>query len=227
MRIRLHRQSCSRKPMSRPAFRLSGGTSRSSPDTDTYDENAEAVSLMTVHSAKGLEFPYVPPRVLVEAVPRAGRAANRERKERRLAYVAITRAKGADHPVHQKPRHLRADGVHAPRFLDEIPDDLLEKETARPPRRHQPAGAGHRAPQFDRQRAPERCPSRSAAGSCIPFSGRASSSRREDMGNDTLLEVEFFSGRRKADAKLRKKAEINAKRGRNNGGNQTHSGTSV
>lgn len=157
-------------------------------DTDTYDENAEAVSLMTVHSAKGLEFPYVFLPGFEDGLFPSSRALDNresEEEERRLAYVAITRAKKALTILYTKSRVIygRTEFCTPSRFLDEIPDDLLEKETARPRpvvTNRRPAARTPRAaarPSAARPNA-ARCPSRSAAGSCIPFSGRASSSRR-------------------------------------------------
>lgn len=65
-------------------------------DIDNYDENADAVVLMTIHSAKGLEFPEVFLAGAEEGVfPSAQSISNplEMNEERRLAYVAITRAK--------------------------------------------------------------------------------------------------------------------------------------
>ena len=76
-------------------------------DTDNYDADAEAVSMMTVHSAKGLEFPYVfLPGFEDGLFPSSRSLDNREsqEEERRLAYVAITRAKKALTILYTKSR---------------------------------------------------------------------------------------------------------------------------
>ena len=65
-------------------------------DVDNYDENADAVVLMTMHSAKGLEFPVVFLPGFEDGIfPSIQSASDPEEleEERRLAYVAITRAK--------------------------------------------------------------------------------------------------------------------------------------
>ena len=102
-------------------------------DVDRYDENADAVVLMTIHSAKGLEFPVVilpgmeegifPSQQTVEGGP-----AELE-EERRLAYVALTRAKKELFLLHTSMRLLYGRTCINPesRFLKEIPEKLLEK----------------------------------------------------------------------------------------------------
>ena len=175
-------------------------------DTDTYDENAEAVSLMTVHSAKGLEFPYVFLPGFEDGLFPSSRALDNresEEEERRLAYVAITRAKKALTILYTKSRVIygRTEFCTPSRFLDEIPDDLLEKETARP----RPVVTNRRpAPDTARRSstfgsAPERSTLSIAVGSRVlhPVFGEGVVVASQDMGNDTLLEVEFFSGQTK------------------------------
>lgn len=192
-------------------------------DTDTYDENAEAVSLMTVHSAKGLEFPYVFLPGFEDGLFPSSRALDNresEEEERRLAYVAITRAKKALTILYTKsPRHLRADGVlHALAFSgrdSRRPSGKGDGQT--PPRRHQPpAGAGHRAPQLDlRQRArTQHAVHRGRQqGPASRFRGGrrrrvAGYGQRYAAGGGILQRPD-----EKADAELRKiKAEINAKK---------------
>ncbi|MBS1333126.1 MAG: ATP-binding domain-containing protein, partial [Clostridiales bacterium] len=175
-------------------------------DTDTYDENAEAVSLMTVHSAKGLEFPYVFLPGFEDGLFPSSRALDNresEEEERRLAYVAITRAKKALTILYTKSRVIygRTEFCTPSRFLDEIPDDLLERETARP----RPVVTNRRpAPDTARRSstfgsAPERSTLSIAVGSRVlhPVFGEGVVVASQDMGNDTLLEVEFFSGQTK------------------------------
>ena len=105
-------------------------------DVDKYDENADAVVLMTIHSAKGLEFPVVFLPAMEEGVfpgtqtINSGLAEDME-EERRLAYVAITRAKDKIYLSHTRNRLLYNQTSYNPlsRFVTEIPDELISDET--------------------------------------------------------------------------------------------------
>ena len=102
-------------------------------DQDTYDELADAVTMMTVHAAKGLEFPCVLVTGMEEMLfPHALSMDEPDEieEERRLFYVAATRAMGELVLTHGQ-RRLR-QGAPMPalpsRFLDEIPSELLSVE---------------------------------------------------------------------------------------------------
>ena len=101
-------------------------------DIDNYDKDADAVVLMTMHSAKGLEFPVVfLPGLENDLFPSMQAQADHEEmeEERRLAYVAITRAKERLFLLHVKERLLYGQTKYNPlsRFVKEIPPMLLDK----------------------------------------------------------------------------------------------------
>ncbi|HEX5135789.1 MAG TPA: UvrD-helicase domain-containing protein [Planctomycetota bacterium] len=100
-------------------------------DQDAYDGAADAVSLMTVHSAKGLEFPCVLVTGLEEQVlPHALSLDTPEEieEERRLFYVAVTRAREDLLLLHGARRMQRGQVLPSlpSRFLEEVPDGMLE-----------------------------------------------------------------------------------------------------
>ena len=102
-------------------------------DIDNYDASASAVILMTIHSAKGLEFPCVFLPGLEENVFPGMRSLDKPddlEEERRLAYVAITRAKSRLFLTHCQSRLLygSTSANRRSRFIDEIPEDLCEFE---------------------------------------------------------------------------------------------------
>ncbi len=102
-------------------------------DVDRYDDTADAVVMMTVHSAKGLEFPIVFLPGMEDGIfpgmqtIMGGNAEMEE--ERRLAYVAITRAKRELMMLHVRTRLLYGSTTYNPvsRFVSEIPEALLDK----------------------------------------------------------------------------------------------------
>ncbi len=99
-------------------------------DADAYDPRADRVALMTVHSAKGLEFPVVfmvgCEEGLLPYLP-AGRPHDVD-EERRLFYVGMTRAQQRLVLSHARRRVLFGQEVQAPpsRFIDDIEDALKE-----------------------------------------------------------------------------------------------------
>ncbi len=111
-------------------------------DVDKYDENADAVVMMTVHAAKGLEFPVVFLAGMEDGIfPSQQNLTDEEEmsEERRLAYVAITRAKEKLYITHSKNRMMYGRTAYNPlsRFVrEEIPARLVEEERPRsaPPR---------------------------------------------------------------------------------------------
>jgi DNA helicase-2/ATP-dependent DNA helicase PcrA len=99
-------------------------------DTDEIDDD-DRVVLMTLHSAKGLEYPVVFVLGMEEGVFPHSRALSEPtemEEERRLAYVGITRAQQKLHLSHAWSRQLFGTTNYNPpsRFLDEIPADLVE-----------------------------------------------------------------------------------------------------
>ena len=105
-------------------------------DIEQYDENADAVVMMTMHSAKGLEFPKV---FLVgfedglfPGMRSIGEPEEME-EERRLCYVAITRAKEELTISHARQRTLygRTSGCMPSRFLEEIPKECVVEKGRR------------------------------------------------------------------------------------------------
>ncbi|MFP7299603.1 DNA helicase PcrA [Neobacillus niacini] len=113
-------------------------------DIDSLDEDgekADSITLMTLHSAKGLEFPVVFLIGLEEGVFPHSRSLMEEaemEEERRLAYVGITRAEQTLFLTNAQMRTLfgRTNMNPASRFINEIPEDLLEgveKEEKRAP----------------------------------------------------------------------------------------------
>ena len=103
-------------------------------DVDNYDPGASAVVLMTVHSAKGLEFPVVFLPGMEEGVfPGAQTVAEGEEaieEERRLAYVALTRAKERLYILfcHSRLIFGRTEFFEPSRFVREIPKELCTEE---------------------------------------------------------------------------------------------------
>ncbi len=186
-------------------------------DVDKYDEEADAVVLMTIHSAKGLEFPVVFLPAMEENVfPSYMTVMNPEEieEERRLAYVAITRAKRNLYITHVNDRMMngRTQYNMLSRFAAEIPDNLLDKEKPKTAERSTSSSFGQRqarpsyASPFSQGIAPRTSPvsatakaassassQKFAAGDNVvhPVFGEGVILSARPMGGDTLYEVVF------------------------------------
>jgi len=100
-------------------------------DVDSLVENGEAVSLMTLHSSKGLEFPVVFLVGLEEGVFPHSRSLGTDtelEEERRLCYVGMTRGMEELHLLHASRRSLfgQANFNRRSRFVDDIPEDSTD-----------------------------------------------------------------------------------------------------
>lgn len=99
-------------------------------DTDKYDRNA-GVTMMTVHSAKGLEFPIVFLVGLEDGIFPHSRSITDPKEleeERRLAYVAITRAEKTLYVTHAMRRRVYGEEIAAEpsQFLNEMPLEMID-----------------------------------------------------------------------------------------------------
>ena len=102
-------------------------------DIEQYNDGDDAVVMMTMHSAKGLEFPHVFLVGFEDGLFPGMRAigdAEEMEEERRLCYVAITRAKQTLTISHARQRMLygRTNAAMASRFLKEIPENCIIKK---------------------------------------------------------------------------------------------------
>lgn len=101
-------------------------------DVDSYEQAESKVTLMTLHSAKGLEFPIVFLAGMEEGLfPHSRTLMNPEEieEERRLCYVGITRAEKELYLLNATTRTVfgRTNGYLPSRFLKEIPEGLIEE----------------------------------------------------------------------------------------------------
>jgi len=106
-------------------------------DQDAIAEQESLVTLMTIHNAKGLEYETVFIIGCEEGVFPHMRALEEggEEEERRLCYVGMTRARSRLYLTYARERRIfggRREPAIASRFLDELPDELLEQERSAP-----------------------------------------------------------------------------------------------
>lgn len=100
-------------------------------DVDRWDTKRNSVTLMTIHAAKGLEFPVVFVSGLEEGLfPLSSKDQDEIEEERRLFYVAITRAQNKVYLSHarQRFRFGKISFQSPSRFLSEIESNLLDQE---------------------------------------------------------------------------------------------------
>ena len=153
-------------------------------DVDKYDDDADAVVLMTIHSAKGLEFPTVFLAGVEDGVfpgMQSMLEPSEMSEERRLAYVAITRAKERLYMTHTSERTMYGRTVSNPlsRFIrEEVPEELIKKDA--PSYRFTPAGMRTQSAPFQPPRAQSRTASTPAFGG--ELSRRADTSARVAQG---------------------------------------------
>ncbi|MCD8222092.1 MAG: DNA helicase PcrA [Clostridiales bacterium] len=125
-------------------------------DVDRMDESENRVTLMTLHSAKGLEFPVVFLAGMEEGLFPGSRAINSDdpgdiEEERRLCYVGITRAKEQLIMTGARLRMTRGE-LHyssASRFIGEIPEEMLAEKRVKPR-----AGRSYQPEQFVQEDLP-------------------------------------------------------------------------
>lgn len=120
-------------------------------DVDALKEGSGAVTLMTIHSAKGLEFSAVFVLGLEDGLFPGSRSftdESRMEEERRLCYVAITRAKDQLFLTHVQKRMLYGSPQYnrPSRFLKELPEELIQSVDQTIERRREPVRARERAP---------------------------------------------------------------------------------
>jgi len=178
-------------------------------DMDSYDENADCVSLMTLHAAKGLEFPVVFIPGAEEGIfPGMQAMANPEEieEDRRLAYVGITRAKEKLYIIHANYRMLYGHTVRnrLSRYVEEIDQSLLEKRGGERPKQTQSIEprTRSRVQRFnDATSTATAVKTGSTGGTGGKFAvgdtvrhkifGEGTVLSSSAMGSDTLLEVDF------------------------------------
>lgn len=181
-------------------------------DIDNYDAEADSSVMMTLHSAKGLEFPVVFIAGLEEGVfPSIATMMNPDElnEERRLAYVGITRAKEKLYITKAKSRMLMGHTSYnkESRFVNEIPPKLLnytgEKKTFASTNgfsassSHISIGAGSKFTpnkSFNTFTKPAvKSGTVYKKGDCVfhKVFGKGMIMKTEKMGNDTMLEVAF------------------------------------
>ncbi len=176
-------------------------------DIDQYDRDADAVVMMTIHSAKGLEFPNVFLVGAEDGLFPGSRAFGEEQEmeeERRLCYVAITRAKRRLTITSARQRMLYGHTTAAKpsRFLDEIPEELIVHEGKRRPDHEVQAAAAH-VPQRTVGAFSTRRPAPSA-GAPLPGFAKGDMVLHDSFGkgmvlsvlptgNDAMLEIAFDS----------------------------------
>jgi len=194
-------------------------------DMDNYDADADAVVLMTMHSAKGLEFPTVFIVGMEESVFPSDRSASNPdelEEERRLCYVAITRAKEKLYLTSAFQRMLfgRTNNNRVSRFVSEIPDEHIMKNIPRQyayQDRTREASAGFESPnrwgaQVRREPAIPKTPAYPAPAAAKPVEsvsyavgdrvqhkafGAGEIVKMTPMGGDFLVEIKFDSATKK------------------------------
>lgn len=101
-------------------------------DKDVYDQSKDAVTLLTMHASKGLEFPIVFIAGASEGLTpyQFSEEEVNEEEERRLFYVGMTRAEEELHIIHANERNFFGDKheMKESRFLKDIPEELIEKK---------------------------------------------------------------------------------------------------
>ena len=108
-------------------------------DVDSYEQSEDALTLITLHQAKGLEFPVVMMAGMEEGLLPHSRSMDtlaEIEEERRLCYVGMTRAKERLYLLRAfRRRYPSSGGVSLPsRFLEELPEDVLASPALeRPP----------------------------------------------------------------------------------------------
>ena len=180
-------------------------------DLDSYDGDLDRVSLMTMHSAKGLEFDTV---FMVGAEDnifpsyRSMSDPSEMEEERRLAYVAITRAKRMLYITHTSYRVLYGQTMRnkLSTFIREIPENLIEK-TGERVRQPQTAWKKPEKPNYLAQEAAMAASRPAPAATGIVFAagdrvkhsvfGEGTVAEAKRMGNDTMLTISFDNGQSK------------------------------
>ncbi len=104
-------------------------------DADGYDDRQDRVSIMTLHAAKGLEFPVVFMPTLEQGIlphERSQREAEELEEERRLVFVGMTRARQELYLSHAQLREFRGSTMYAipSPFLNELPKECVKKESS-------------------------------------------------------------------------------------------------
>ncbi len=171
-------------------------------DVDALEEGQDAVTLMTVHAAKGLEFPSVFVIGFEDGLfpSQQAIAEGGIEEERRLAYVAITRAKQSLCLTHCAARMLygRTDARNASRFLAEIPENDRVSSAPEPSESRRPSfpGARYAGGSFG-VRAGEQIAF--AAGDRVlhPMFGAGEVLTAQEMGGDMLYSIRFDDGAEK------------------------------
>ena len=180
-------------------------------DLDSYDGDLDRVSLMTMHSAKGLEFDTVFMVGAEDNIFPSYRSMNdpaEMEEERRLAYVAITRAKRMLYITHTSYRVLYGQTMRnkLSTFVREIPENLIEKTGERV---HKPASEWKKPvkPNYLAQEAAMAAARPAPVASGIVFAagdrvkhnvfGEGTVADAKRMGNDTMLTINFDNGQSK------------------------------
>ena len=158
-------------------------------DVDSYREGAPAVTLITLHAVKGLEFPVVFLTGMEEGVFPHARSSESEEEleeERRLCYVGITRAKDRCYLTHANVRTLfgRTTEMAPSRFLLELPSDEVD---ARRLRRQERDGWGelYESDRFELERQRRGRQDRALAGLSAAWRGSGEKPVRRERPSET------------------------------------------
>ncbi len=174
-------------------------------DIDNYDAGADSVTMMTMHSSKGLEFPVVFVAGMEEGIFPSYQSTYEPdalNEEHRLAYVAITRAKEELYLLHAQSRMLFGSTSHnmVSRFCSEISDEFLSKIGVSKKQSVTVSSTSQQNSHFDpfafTKRSVPKAEGTSkayAAGDRVLHKvfGTGTIVSAKPMGNDTMLEVNF------------------------------------